>query len=151
MDDQPLWQPESLPQFESALRRMVSDSHGLPYVPLRSLAEAQACDDGVVIPEGDDGGTSYVICPAGLVGCDEQVLERLLRAVDAVIWPGNGPNSAHVYYEGLPVGASVPGGLGGGRVTSGVWVHPVLQEEGLGDVIRSVISGRLSRMPHRGN
>ncbi len=65
---------------------MVADAHGRPYYPLRSLAEAQAAHDGMVIFEGDYGGQIYATCPASLVRCSEETLQGLLRDLDTVGW-----------------------------------------------------------------
>jgi hypothetical protein len=112
-------------------------SDGAP--PLRSLAEARAVPDGVVILEGDWGGQIYVVAPAARVACDEAALERLLRELDAIAWPENDLGGASVRYQRLRKGDSVPGGMGGGEVREEVWIHPELAPHGAR--IRAVLAG----------
>ena len=137
-----------IPEHESALRRMVADGHGMPYQAFRSLSEAQLAADSAVVLEGDWGGTIYATCPARLIRCDEGTLGQLLHDLDAVIWPGQ-PDGAGVYYERLPVGSPVPGGMGGGMVIDGVWVHDKVEGLGIAHEIRDVITGRASRITTR--
>ena len=137
---------EQLPEHESGVRRLISDAHDIPYYPLHSLAEAKSFSDGVVILEGDDGGQIYIVCPASLVECSVEALENLLRDLDDISWPGNDPNSARVFYERLPLGAPVFGGMGGATVEEDVWIHQRLVDSELEAPIRDVIGGRRSRI-----
>lgn len=131
-----------LPQHESGVRRMVADATGRPYRAFRSLTEAQADPDGVVIFEGDDGGQIYLVCPARAVRCSEDMLRVLLQDVDARGW--NDPTAARVFFEALPVEAAVPGGMGGGRVTNALWVHATLSSRTR--EIQEVIEGARARL-----
>ena len=135
---------EQLPEHESGIRRLISDAHDIPYYPVYSLAEAKSFSDGVVILEGDDGGQIYIVCPAFLVECSVEVLESLLRDLDSVSWPGNDLNSARVFYECLPLGAPVFGGMGGAAVEEDIWIHQSLVDSGLEGPIHDVIGGRRS-------
>lgn len=137
-----------IPEHESALRRMVADGHGMPYQAFRSLGEAQLAADSAVVLEGDWGGTIYATCPARLIRCDEGRLGQLLRDLDAVIWPGQ-PEGASVYYERLPAGSHVSGGMGGGTVIDGVCVHDQFEVLGIAQEIRNVITGRADRITTR--
>ena len=119
---------------------------------LTSLAEARAVADGVVILQGDRGGQIYVIAPAARVVCDEAALARLLRDLDEIAWPGSDPAAATLGYERLGEGETVPGGMGGGKVTGDVWVHPELRpyEEAIRAVLagtRGVLGGQDARTP----
>lgn len=125
MTDDSLYQPPPLPSHESGLRRLMAEATGASYQALKSLAEAQAAPDGVVILEGDDGGQVYLTVPARLVRCSEQTLATLLADLDARAW--RDLESARVFYERRAIGAGVGGGMGGGRVIDGVWVHPELR------------------------
>jgi len=125
MDQSGSSQSNSLPEHESALRRMMSDASSEPFAPLRSLQEAQGVPDGVVILEGDDGGQIYAVVRAADVRCSELTLQLLLQDLDAQEW--NDPSMAHVYYERRPAGSVVAGGRGGGQVMGGLWVHPRLR------------------------
>jgi hypothetical protein len=107
---------------------------------LGSLADARAAADGVVILEGDWGGQIYVVAPASRVACDEAALARLLRAIDAIAWPENDEGSASIRYERLRAGDTVPGGMGGGRVSSDAWIHDELAPHA--PAIREVLAGR---------
>ncbi len=136
-----------IPEHESALRRMVADGRGMPYQAFPFLSDAQRTADGAVVLEGDWGGTIYATCPACLLRCDEGTLGQLLRDLDALIWPGQ-PEDAGVFYLRLPAGSQVPGGMGGGIVIDGIWVHDTFEALGIAQQIRDVITGRASRITH---
>jgi hypothetical protein len=133
-----------LPEHESSLRRLVGDSEGLRYHAFRSPNEAQRADDGAVVLEGDDGGQIYMTCPARLVACPEEGLRRLLHDLDRLAW--RDPDSARVFFERLPVGAGAWGGMGGGVISDGVWVHEQFAKLGLERAIRDVVQGRRARV-----
>jgi hypothetical protein len=133
-------------EHESGLRKLMADSHGYEYDSSRTLAEAKAHDDSVVIIEGDDGGQIYAAFLASEVGCTEDALAQLLLDLDAIAWPGNYPDMAHVFYERHQVGATIPGGMGGGIVVEGGWVHPEFHELNLADQIREVVVGTRARI-----
>ncbi|MCA1819201.1 MAG: hypothetical protein LC620_03985, partial [Halobacteriales archaeon] len=120
------------------------------YAPLKTLAEARAAPDGVVILQGDDGGQIYVVAPARLVACTEGALQTLLVDLDQTEWRGNDPSSRSVYFERLEPGRGVWGGMGGGRVEPDVWIHADLHAAGLADRIREVLGGRRPRVFSRG-
>ena len=145
-DDKSLENLDLLPDHESGVRRAVSDAHGLPYHPLRSMAEARSFSDGVVILEGDDGGQVYVVCPASMVKCVEELLSQLLRDLDEIAWSGNDPDMARVFYERCAVGSGVAGGMGGAVVREGIWIHDEFIKLRLGDAIREVIEGKRPRI-----
>lgn len=135
---------ETLPDHESGVMRLISEAYGIPYRPLRSLEEAKSYPDGVVILEGDCGGQIYVVCPASVVSCSESVRQELLRDIDRYGW--DMMEMALIYYERLSVGSRVAGGMGGGLVTEGVWVHDQLIRLRLEVAIEEVIKGRRSRI-----
>ena len=137
---------EVLPDHESGIRRMVSDSKGIAYQAVHSLDEAKSFADGLVVFEGDDGGQIYVVCPASLVLCSAETLNTLLRDLDAIAWPGNDANSARVFYERLPVGAPVFGGKGGAIVSNEIWIHHEFEESGMDVAVREVIAGKRARI-----
>lgn len=132
--------PENLPNHESALRRMYAESRSQPYRALRTLEEAKAYTDGVVILEGDDGGQIYVVAPTSLVKCSEQDLQQLLKDMDALEW--NDPSMVHIYYERHPIGSKVPGGMGGAVVTRGIWIHKNFTRLRVDSAVREVIEGK---------
>lgn len=125
MDQREDLTPESLPDDESGLRRMMAAAAGAAYVALPSLEEAKQLPDAVVILEGDDGGQIYAVLPAADVHCSESVLKDLLHDLDAIEWKD--PSMAHVYFERRPLGSGVAGGMGGAEVQAGLWVHPRLK------------------------
>jgi hypothetical protein len=136
----------TLPEHESGVRRMVSDARNIPYQALHSLDEAKSFSDGTVILEGDDGGQIYVVCPASLVQCSTENLNDLLRDLDGIAWPNNDPNSARVFYERLPMGSPVFGGMGGAIVSDEVWIHQMFCEMNLESAIREVLAGERARI-----
>lgn len=127
---------------ERPVGKILADAHDEPYAPLRTFEEARAAADGVVIAEGDYGGQIYFTCPARLVRCDEALLWQLLEDVDATQWGSVQEGSASLYFERLPVGSGVWGGMGGGQVVEGVWVHDDLRDQGDDGAIRDVLEGR---------
>jgi hypothetical protein len=125
---------------------MMDKSNALPYSPLKSLTEARAVSDGVVILQGDDGGQIYVVCRASEVSCGVEVLDGLLLDLDDIAWPGNDPTKRRVFYERLPVGAGVAGGMGGGRVTDEPWIHKEFVKLRLAPRIIEVLQGKRDRI-----
>lgn len=125
---------------------MMSNSVGGDYVAFTSLAHAQQHSDAVAVLEGDDGGQIYVVVLASEVVCGQPTLEMLLRDLDAIAWPDNDANSAQVFFERRQVGEGIAGGMGGGVVMRGGWVHPEFVELGLDDDIRRVIAAQQDRI-----
>ncbi len=134
--------PASYQTTRAASGRMVADATGRSYQALRSLADAQAVPDGIVVLEGDYGGQIYVVAPAGEVRCSEEVLGQLLADVDGGAW--DDAEGARVYYERHSPGAGISGGMGGGAVTGAIWVHPELSA--LRSSILEVLRGERSRL-----
>lgn len=129
------------PEHERPLGRMLADSKGEPFAPLLSLKDAQAEADGYVILQGDDGGQIYVVAPASLVGCSEVTLNRILREIDEIEWPGNPDDMRKVFFERLGPRSSVAGGMGGGEVRSEPWIHRRLESQGYREAILAVLRG----------
>jgi hypothetical protein len=68
----------------------------------------------------------------------------MLRDLDALSWKDI--VGAQVFYErGLP-GSGLVGGMGGGLIVDGVWIHPELQKLGIEQAVREVISGARTRI-----
>ncbi|MGI8563649.1 MAG: hypothetical protein ACR2MZ_08875 [Candidatus Dormibacter sp.] len=112
-----------LEPHESGVRSLV---HGDGYLSYRSLAEAPADPDGIVVLEGDDGGQIYLKVPARDVRCSEERLDGLLREIDAAQWKD--PSMAHVYHERRPLDGVVSGGMGGGEANGRLWIHGRLRD-----------------------
>jgi TPR repeat protein len=127
---------------ERGLAKIMEAVQHLPFLPLRTFAEAVAAPDGVIIAEGDYGGQIYFTCPARLVRCSEAELLQLLEEVDATQWDSVLEGGARIYYERLPVGAGVAGGMGGGEIVEGVWMHEDLIDLGDDEAVLAVLEGR---------
>ncbi len=139
-----LFIPEQIGPHEEGVRSLVAASRGKSYCAVGSLEEARRKENGTVILQGDDGGQIYLVCPASIVQCGEPELKQLLADLDLRSW--NDPSAAHIYYEILSIGSPVPGGMGGGEVRDGVWLHKEFVAAGLLEVVRAVIEGRRSRI-----
>ena len=107
---------------------------------LGSLEEARTNTMGAAVLEGDWGGQIFATCPARLVECDHDALLRVTLDLDSVLW--GEPDGASVRYEVRAVGSSVPGGMGGGELVEGVWVHEEVRRRGLGKAVRDIILNR---------
>jgi hypothetical protein len=130
----------------SPLRDLMAEATGGSYRAFGSLQEAQSDPDGAVILEGDDGGQLYLAFPARAVNCTEESLSLLLLDLDEICWPGNDADMARVIYERRPVGQGVAGGMGGGVVSPGGWIHPAITALGIEAEIRSVLDGTSPRV-----
>jgi hypothetical protein len=136
-----------IPEHESVLRRMMADAHGDEYVAYPSLEEARRDPDAALVMQGDDGGQIYVTCPVSLVAADEPTLRRLLEDLDAIAWPGADADMRSLHYERRPIGSGVAGGMGGGRVTTKIWVHDEFIRAGVAGAAQAVIRGERARIP----
>ena len=132
------------PAHHSALRSIMADAFGKTYTAFETLAAARQHPDSVVIFEGDYAGTIYLTTPVREVGCGEPALRQLLRDIDAACWSDS--DTAFVIYEVIPIGAAVAGGMGGGRVLDGLWLHPRVEELGMRDDIQQVLNGGIERI-----
>jgi hypothetical protein len=133
-----------LPEHHSPVRAIVAAARGQTYTAFENLVAARAHPDGALVFEGDYGGMIYLTVPARLVACDEDTLEQLLADIDDVCWGDSG--GAGLYFEALPVGSSVAGGVGGGRVVEGVWLHAALEVLLLRPEVAAVLAGRSVRV-----
>jgi len=113
-----------------------------PYAVTLAEARAYSGADAVAVLEGDHGGQTYVVCPVPLIHCDEATLKRLLLAIDAQEWPGQ-PEMAQLAFLRAAVGENFGGGMGGGLVTEGIWVHRRLRARGLERRIAAVLADEL--------
>jgi FMN phosphatase YigB (HAD superfamily) len=120
-------------------RRMFNAAHEKTHTVLQTLQEARAHPEAAVILQGDDGGQIYVTCPVSRVRCAEPELQELLTRIDRAMWDDRAMASLH--FEVAPVQSAIAGGMGGGVVTDGVWVHRRIDEIGLADVVRDVVYG----------
>ena len=112
---------------------------GNGYVAARNLEEARNFDLSVIIFQGDWGGTIYLTVPVAKVNCDQATLRNLLYAIDRLAWDED--EGAELFFEFKPAGSGVWGGMGGGMITNGLWLHPRIEELGVRDEIESVLAG----------
>jgi hypothetical protein len=131
-------EPPVISDHQSGVRSLIASSHGEEHVAYHSLQEAKFDPDGVVIFEGDYGGQIYLVARAQYVCCSEAQLQSLLLELDASAWAD--PEGTRVYFESLPVGTGVAGGMGGGTVAAEVWVHADLRPHE--PAIRGVLLGK---------
>jgi hypothetical protein len=113
-------------------------------VSFADLDDARGHADSAVIFEGDYGGTIYLTIPVRLIACNEQSLAQLLRDIDAIAWRDS--FGARLFYEPLAVGSPVAGGMGGGIVVDGLWLHPKIEAVGVRSEIHEVLAGTTSRI-----
>jgi hypothetical protein len=135
--------PANVKDHEDPMRSMLAESRGKPYRSYPTLSEARA-NNALVVLQGDDGGQIYLTCPAIKVKCSEIELKLLLRFLDDMAW--RDPSMAAIYFEDVPQNSGVPGGMGGGRATGDIWLHPKLAELGIEQRVRSFICG-LTQVP----
>lgn len=121
---------------------MIAEAEGVQHVRFDSLESAKANPDSVVIMEGDYGGQIYLTCPVRLVRCTQAVLKQLLNDIDDYRWCD--PAGAGVYFELGKAGTRVAGGMGGGAIIDGVWLHEMLEH--LRPQVEPVIDGRLNKI-----
>jgi hypothetical protein len=122
----------------------MAEARGDEYVGFASLEAARSHSDATAILEGDDGGTIYLTVPVRHVRCDEQRLHQLLLDIDARYW--RDATMAHLAYETRRVGDTVAGGMGGGHVADGVWLHPKIEELDIRAAVEAILRGERARL-----
>jgi hypothetical protein len=78
------------------------------------------------------------------VTCSEIALHHLLSDIDAMYW--NDRRMAHLIYEIVPIGGAVAGGMGGGQVVDGLWLHPRVEALGVREDVEQVLYGQRERI-----
>ncbi len=106
-----------------------------------SLQEAKSIKHASVVIEGDWGGTIYCTIPAKYVQCSEDDLLNLATALERQFWGCNfddkeGRGGEGIYFTTRNYAS---GGMGGGLILDGLWVHDSLSEE-----LFNLIKGRLN-------
>lgn len=119
---------------------MIADAGSTTYRAYESLQEAQADPHGVVVMEGDFGGQIYLVVPARLVKCSELQLRALLTFLDDAQWAD--PEGAQVFFESKEIGQDISGGMGGGAVMDGIWLHSRVQKHAF--LVEAILSGTRS-------
>jgi hypothetical protein len=106
---------------------MMASATAAEYRHFKTLAQARDVDGAVAVIEGDYGGQIYFTCPVRHLRCEANTLSRLLNDLDALKW--NDPEGAGLFFEIAAPGSCIPGGMGGGLVCDGVWVHPEFEHQ----------------------
>ena len=111
-----------------------------------TLDEARSIDGSYVVADGDWGGQVYFTIPAAQVACNEERLRRLVREIDLVCWGGQEEGSLGVNFRsGIP-GEGVAGGMGGGALEGGLWVHDEIRQLGWESAIARVLGGEVDAL-----
>ena len=127
----------------SKFREWISNSQGKKFKSYKDFKSAKADPNSYVVMQGDWGGQIYLTCPIKLVACDEYMLKKILRKLDAMCWGCNGGEGADLCYETHVPGDFVSGGMGGGLATDGLWIHPkILEEDNVNAEVESIILGK---------
>ena len=129
-----------LPGHHSQIRSIIAEASGDTYIALTTFVAAREHPGSVAIFEGDYGGTIYLTIPVRGVACGEAALKQLLFDIDTMCW--SDPRGARLVYEVVPVGAGVAGGMGGGQVVDGLWLHPMVEALGVREGIQQVLNGQ---------
>ena len=137
--------PVKLPSTHSGVRYLME---GNGYTAFDSLEEARNAKDAVCIFEGDYGGTIYLTIPIESVKCDAATLAQALQDIDAMCW--DDPEGAGIFFEKRPLGSGVAGGMWGGVVTDGLWLHPDLEPLSVRDEVEEVFAGVRPRIDPAG-
>jgi hypothetical protein len=124
--------------MNDSIRSFMAEARGQLFRAYRNLDEA-ITQGGTVVLEGDDGGQIYLTCPAALVKCGEEGLQRLLSYLDSLEW--RDPGMAHLWYEKHPTGGGIAAGMGGAIVTEDIWIHPRLEERGIRESVTAFVRG----------
>jgi 3-methyladenine DNA glycosylase AlkD len=114
-----------------------------PFTPLPGFDRAKESANGCVIIEGDHGGQIYLTCPMKYVKCSQESLENLAQDIDRLYW--NDKRGCNVYYEEYELPHEISGGLGGGTLVDGLWIHPGFEGIGIKDRVLAVINGEQTR------
>jgi hypothetical protein len=133
-----------LPGHHSQVRFLMAEASQDIYTAFTTFVAAREHPSSVVIFEGDDGGTIYLTIPVREVACGEATLRQLLFDIDAMCWSDT--RGARVVYEVVPVGAAVAGGMGGGQVIDGLWLHPRVEALGMREDFQQVLDGKRQRI-----
>lgn len=136
-----------IPERHSPVRHILNEANGLPNNQfIDSFKKAADTPDAYVIMEGDDGGQIYLSCPMKLVNCSEETLHTLLKDLDTIAWDCNEGEGRGLFYEKLFPGDGISGGMGGGDVEEGLWIHEEFIDLQLYDEIHEVILGNKERI-----
>lgn len=127
--------------YKSGLRSLFNKANGIDFNAINGFELAKTIENACVIFEGDWGGQIYLTCPMKYIHCTESVLLALLESIDRIEWGCNKGDGRGVFFEIIPAGQGVAGGMGGGAVIDGLWLHQRLSDAGMAEKIASVIAG----------
>src|SRR5262249_16251045 len=137
-----------LPAHHSQVRSMTAEAPENTYTAFTTFAAAREHSGSVVIFEGDYGGTIYLTIPVRDVACGETALKQLL--FDIATMYSSDPRGARVLYEVVQVGAGVAGGMGGGQIVNGLWLHPKIAALGVREDVEQVLNGKREQIDTAG-
>jgi hypothetical protein len=148
-------EPARLPEGVSALRYMMAEADEKNYVNYRTIEEARCDPNAALVMEADSGGQILLTCPVRHVRATDAALRQLLVDLECISW-GTGfdpqcrePFDAEMFFEPAPVGAGVAGGMGGGAVVDGAWLHPELEHLLLRPQVEEILNGLRERLDLR--
>ena len=125
-----------------SFRSLYNEVNGIEYNAIDGFEEAKTIDNACMILEGDYGGQIYLTCPMKYVKCSENTILGLLESIDKIEWDDS--EGTGVFFEIVPIGQGVAGGMGGGAVIDGIWLHENLIKVGLKEKIEQIIAGERS-------
>ncbi len=150
--------PEQLPPDVRPVEFMMAASEGRTYRSFPSLDAARQHPDAVMIMQADYGGQILLTCPVRAIAANQAAVDQLFVDLVNITW-GRGfdlidhdaqalsDHGNDIFYEPLSPGKGVWGGMGGGAVGDGLWVHPELEHELLlRDQIEDVLKTRIARL-----
>lgn len=121
---------------DSIVRSMFNFAHGIPYVSIKSIKKARK-KNAYVIMEGDWGGQIYLTCPLKYIKCNEKKLKEILQYLDNICWCCS--EGVNFYYEIIKDRKGIAGGMGGGAIIDGLWLHPNIEEKNLRKEIEEML------------
>jgi hypothetical protein len=144
----------SVPAGARPVEFVLAHLDGHEYVFFQNIDEARSHPDATMVMEADAGGQILLTCPVKYVLADVTVLARLLSDLETISWgPGFDPDdpgpsvNAAMYFESHARGEVIGGGMGGGEVVDGLWLHPRLDRElFLRKPVEDVLAGRLAQL-----
>ena len=138
---------EILPHHHSPVRHILNEANGKPNnIFIDSFKNAKDIPSTYVIMEGDWGGQIYLTCPMKLVKCSEESLKILLDDLDVLAWECNDGEGKGLFYEIHHPGDGIGGGMGGGQVKEGLWIHNEFMDLNLFSDIEQVLIGKKDRI-----
>ena len=138
--------PSELPapeEYMSDVRYIASHAHGTEYKPINNYSQAKEREHSYVIMEGDYGGQIYLTCPMKLVNCAHETLLQLATDLDNMYWQE--AEGCRVFYEEYAEPQGVWGGMSGGLVDDGLWMHPEFESADIENRVWEVLQGQRAR------